>query len=171
MLISLFLFLISFVPSSVANANDNFKHTICSKTTNPSACLNLKHVQTSSNPKGLTTASIEVALSKATDIHAKLNSLYNEKDGHLGDIYLHCSKNYNDAIRDLTIAKRSLDTRHSKSAAIEAYDAEEEVKACQVVFNDARRDPDDIKKANEEFYFLTQIARASTEELVKNNRK
>lgn len=166
MLIFFSLFLISAVPSSV-EAYD-FKYTICSRTTNPYVCLNLKYVQISSNVEILTKASIVVALAKANDIHAKLNSLYKtEKDQVSSDIYLQCSKNYNDAIRDLTLASRSLDSRHSRIVRVQTNDAEEEVKACRVVFNGARRDPANIKKANEEFYLLSQVARESAVELVK----
>ncbi|XP_027086444.1 pectinesterase inhibitor [Coffea arabica] len=167
MLIFFFLFLISVVPSSIANKPD-IQHKICSKTSNPQECLNLKHVKTSKTLEAITKASIVVALQQAKDIHTKINAVSKkEKDKFLNNLYWHCSKNYNDAIRDLTIAKRSFNSYQFDNIPIETVDAEQEVQACKTVFLAAKRDPANLKNGNEKFYLLAQIARQSSEELVK----
>ncbi|KAL2494038.1 pectinesterase inhibitor-like [Forsythia ovata] len=171
-LISMALIFLSVIPSSMCNPlKENDLIHICSKTQNASECLNqFKSDSRSLNTdeKGIAEVAVDLALNKANEVHNQYNQLYRDtKDSKLQEKYIACSKNYNDAIRDLQLVKKLLDINRYKLIHVEINDALQEVINCISAFKREPIDPVQIDYQNEEFKLLSYMVKFTTDRLVK----
>ncbi|GFZ16628.1 hypothetical protein Acr_25g0010370 [Actinidia rufa] len=82
--------------------------------------------------RALTEVAIDLASSKAKDIHKKLDSLYDKtSNSRMKDRYNSCSKNYHDAMRDLEETKRLFNDHDYKRILVQVNDVVEEVHDCK----------------------------------------
>ncbi|KAK6150195.1 hypothetical protein DH2020_017720 [Rehmannia glutinosa] len=73
---------------------------------------------------------IDLAIAKADQIHDELNRLFNgSTDDKLKYKYLSCSKNYNDANRNLVLVKRNFDSNDYRNIPVQIDDTIEELKS------------------------------------------
>ncbi|PIM99406.1 hypothetical protein CDL12_28093 [Handroanthus impetiginosus] len=150
--------------------DNEIKH-LCSKTGNLEAChklLKSDHRTAKVDAKGLTEVSVDLASNKANKIRTQLNSFSKAThDSGLRNLYNLCSKNYDDAIRDLEVAKKNLHSGAYKDISIQINDAVEEVKICEIVFNGASSDRAHIKKKNKDLEFCLNIVKVTSDNLNK----
>ncbi|KAG8385147.1 hypothetical protein BUALT_Bualt03G0011500 [Buddleja alternifolia] len=162
---------LSITPSSTSNqiTDTEIKH-LCSKTSNLVQCFKLlksDHRTSNVDAKGLSEISIDLTNNKANKIHSQLNSLVKAtRDLHMRNIYNSCSKNYDDAIRDLEVAKKNLKSDAYKNMHAQVKDASEEIKSCEKMFNGASSsDHAHIKKKNQYLEFLVSIVKVTADNL------
>ncbi|KAG8385221.1 hypothetical protein BUALT_Bualt03G0019600 [Buddleja alternifolia] len=172
------LILISIVFTSIAPSLASNKVTdteikqLCSKTNNLAVCYKLlksDHRTANVDAKGLADISVDWASNKAHKIHSQLNSFAKTiRDSHLKNIYNSCSKNYEDAIHDLEVAKKNLKSSVYKNMPVQVKDTSEEIKSCENLFNGASsNDHAHIKKKNQDFEFLVGIVKIMVDNLKK----
>ncbi|KAL2494041.1 pectinesterase inhibitor-like [Forsythia ovata] len=171
-LISTVLIYLLVIPSSMCHPLEekDLRH-ICSKTHNSSECLN----QFKSDPrslntdeKGLAGVAVDLALNKANAVHTQYNQLYRDsKDSKLQEKYIACSKNYNDAIRDLQLVKKFLDINRYKLIPVEINDALQEVASCRNAFKREPIDPAHSDDHNKEFQLLSYMVKVTSQRLIK----
>lgn len=111
---------------------------------------------------------IDLAIAKSDDIHEKLNQLYKDsRDDTLKDKYISCSKNYNDANRNLVVAKRNLDSDDYRYIPVQIDDAVQELKSCRRGFDRDSFDPAHIRNRNKEFGLYLDVVKVATDRLLK----
>ncbi|KAH7864611.1 hypothetical protein Vadar_031717 [Vaccinium darrowii] len=184
MLLSLSLLFVSIDPSFAHHKKHHGKHhhdkhksklkKICSKTSDRDWCLDIMKSDSRTSDadnRGLVQISIDLAYSKATDIHKDLNSLYDSSgDYQLKDRYNACSKNYHDTIRNLDLIKRLLNDRDYKRIEVQIDDSVEEIRDCKNQLEQSGSDSYDLKKRTKEFELLCNVVKASAEYLVDKDR-
>ncbi|KAG8385144.1 hypothetical protein BUALT_Bualt03G0011200 [Buddleja alternifolia] len=164
----------SIAPSSAGNkVTDTKIRQLCSKTSNLMVCYKLlksDHRTANVDAKGLAEISVDLAYNKANKVHSQLNSFAKAVQvSHLRNIYNLCTKNYEDAIHDLEVAKKNLKSGAYKNMPIQVKDAFEEIKSCENVLNGATSTDDaDIKKKNQDVKFLVSIVKVTADNLNKN---
>ncbi|KAL8033896.1 hypothetical protein ABFX02_13G186000 [Erythranthe guttata] len=118
--------------------------------------------------KGVAGVVIDLAIAKSDAINDLLNRLYQgSKDEKLKEKYLSCSKNYNDANRNLYLAKINLDSDHYQNIPIQIEDTVEELDSCRREFVKGSFDPAHIRNRNKEFRLYVEIVKVATDRLVK----
>ncbi|KAI3455856.1 hypothetical protein Pfo_012519 [Paulownia fortunei] len=163
---------ISIIPSSTGHKikDTEIKH-LCSKTSNLGRCYKLlksDHRTTNVDAKGLAEVSVDLASNNANKIYSQLNSFAKAThDSRLRNIYNSCSKNYDDAIRDLEVVKKNLHSGAYNNIPVQVKDVSEEIKSCEKVFNGASSDHANIKKRNQDFEFLISIVKITLDNLKK----
>ncbi|CAI9782220.1 unnamed protein product [Fraxinus pennsylvanica] len=168
---SMALIFLSVLPSSICHeVNENDLVHICLKTHDASECLNLFKSDPRSlntDEKGLAGVAIDLALNKADATHTQYNQLYSDsRDYELQEKYSSCSKNYNDAIRDLKEVKNELDNNRNKLIHVEINDALEEINTCIRAFERDQIDPVQMNYHNQQFKLLCYMVKFTTESLV-----
>ncbi|CAA3008483.1 pectinesterase inhibitor-like [Olea europaea subsp. europaea] len=166
------LIFLSVIPSSICRIlNENDLKHICLKTSNPFACLDqFKSDNRSRNTdeKGLAEIAVDLAMKNANETHAVYNELYSRtNDYRLQEKYMSCSKNYNDAIRDLEEMKYELNNNRTKLIHVEINDALQEVNTCIRAFERDQIDPVKMDFANERFKLLCDMVKIAAESLVQ----
>ncbi|KAI7989293.1 Pectinesterase inhibitor [Camellia lanceoleosa] len=164
LLVSLALVFMFISPSSTE------KHTklsnICSKTTDHHWCMRLMKSDSRSeyaNNHDFTEVAIDIAYSKARDIHRDLNSLYDRtRNARKKDQYNSCSKNYHGAIKDLKQIKKLFKDGHYKRIAIPVNDAVEEVRDCKNQLEKSTSDSSHLKRRTKEFELLCDVVKISS---------
>ncbi|CAA3008488.1 pectinesterase inhibitor-like [Olea europaea subsp. europaea] len=171
-LISMVLIFLLVVPSLMCHSMEekDLQH-ICSKTQNRTECLNLfKSDPRSLNTdiKGLTGVAVDLALNKSNAVHTQYNQLYTDtKNSELQEKYVACSKNYNDAIRDLQVVKNYLDINRYRFITVEIKDALQEVMSCRNVLKKEPIDPANMDNQNEEFKLLCYMVKVTSHYLIQ----
>lgn len=135
MLVSLALLLIItlFISPSLAHEKHATLKKICSKTFNTNWCMELmKKDSRTSNADNRGEVTIGLAFSTALDIQKQLNDriytdCYNPK---LKDLFVACSKDYEDIVRDLERTKKHFSDGYTQRLAAEAENVLEEVNEC-----------------------------------------
>ncbi|KAL7099138.1 hypothetical protein ACP275_09G063900 [Erythranthe tilingii] len=123
--------------------------------------------------KGVAGVVIDLAIAKAREIHDDLNRLYGgSKDKDLKFKYISCSKNYNDANRNLGLVKKMLDSnRNYRFIAVEINDTVQELKGCMLEFSKDPFDPAHIRDRNKEFGLYLEIATVATNRLLQEKNR
>lgn len=141
----------------------------CAQTNRTRECWNIIKPQldrfNDTNYRGVAGVTIDLAIAKADQIHDLLNRLHEDsKNNNLKDKYLSCSKNYNDAHRNLDLAKRNLDSdNHFRNIPVQIDDTIEELESCRRQFDEDSFDPAHIRNRNKEFGNYVEIVRVATE--------
>ncbi|PIM99408.1 hypothetical protein CDL12_04582 [Handroanthus impetiginosus] len=113
---------------------------------------------------------IDLAIAKADEIHDKLNRLHEDsRNDELKGKYLSCSKNYNDANRNLDLAKRNLISNDYRNIPVQINDTLEELRSCRRAFNNDSFDPAHIGNRNREFGHYVDIVKVATDRLLREN--
>ncbi|CAA3008486.1 pectinesterase inhibitor-like [Olea europaea subsp. europaea] len=171
-LISMVLIFLLVVPSLMCHSMEekDLQH-ICAKTQNATECLNLfKSDPRSLNTdiKGLTGVAVDLALNKSNAVHTQYNQLYADtKNSELQEKYIACSKNYNDAIRDLQVMKKYLDINRFRFINVEIKDALQEVMSCRNILKKEPIDPANMGYQNDEFKLLCYMVKVTSHYLIK----
>ncbi|KAL0398162.1 UNVERIFIED_CONTAM: hypothetical protein Sradi_2159500 [Sesamum radiatum] len=149
------------VPSSMGHKHkpevEKALKEICAKTNKSEECWKIIKSQFSrfntTDRRGVLGVLIDLAISKANENHHRLNRLFEEAsfDDRLKYEYISCSKNYNDAIRNLNLAKRSLDPSHHLNVIVEVADTVQELQSCIHEYDKETIDPKHFRSRNEEF--------------------
>ncbi|KAL3654647.1 hypothetical protein CASFOL_001632 [Castilleja foliolosa] len=122
------------------------------------------------DPRKIADTIIDLAKTKAEQIHEKLNHLYEAStDDTLIYKYGSCSKNYNDSIRNLYLARRDIESRADRNIHIQINDTFEELNSCGLQFENDSFDSAHIRDRNKEFGAYLQIVKVATESLVVKN--
>ncbi|KAL6502192.1 hypothetical protein OROMI_021969 [Orobanche minor] len=87
----------------------------------------------------------------------------------LKEKYLSCSKNYNDAIRNLNLARRNLESDNYQNIPVQIDDTIEELKGCRFEFNKGSFDPSHIRNREKEFRVYVDIAKVATDSLLNHD--
>ncbi|KAK2996873.1 hypothetical protein RJ639_025265 [Escallonia herrerae] len=167
MFLSFFLVLVCIAPTSLGRSRTEGElWYLCSKTEHPWQCLKLLKSAdirySSRNLNDITKVLIDITYNKGKEIHDTLNSLANEaRDSRIRRRFISCSKNYNDALRDLGVAKRNLLNGNYKVIPVEVNDALQEVKGCYDYFTRASRDRYRLKEKSEDFKLLCSILKVA----------
>ncbi|KAL0442360.1 UNVERIFIED_CONTAM: hypothetical protein Slati_1958700 [Sesamum latifolium] len=115
-------------------------------------------------------AVIGLAVAKAQEIHDRLNQLYQDSgDDKLKEKYTSCSKNYNDANRNLYLAKTNLDSNDFQNIPVQMDDTLEELKSCRHEFDKDSFDPAHIRNRNKEFGVYVDIVKVATDRLQRED--
>ncbi|CAI9782217.1 unnamed protein product [Fraxinus pennsylvanica] len=172
LLISMVLIFLLVVPSLMCHSlEEKDLQYICSKTHNPTDCLNLfksdpRSLNTDIN--GLTGVAVDLALNKSNAVHTQYNQLYTDTtDSKLQEKYIACSKNYNDAIRDLQVVKKYLEINRYKFIIVEINDALQEVTSCRSAFKRGPIDPANMDYHNDEFKLLCYMVKVTFQYLIQ----
>ncbi|KAK2977794.1 hypothetical protein RJ640_029839 [Escallonia rubra] len=167
MFLSFLLVLVCIAPTSLGRSHGEAElWYLCSKTEHPWQCLKLLKSAdirySSRNLNDITKVLIDITYNKGKEIHDALNSLANEaRDSTIRRRFLSCSKNYNDALRDLGIAKRNLLNGNYKIIPVEVDDALQEVRGCYDYFTRASRDRYRLKEKSEDFNLFCSILKVA----------
>ncbi|KAG5540394.1 hypothetical protein RHGRI_020572 [Rhododendron griersonianum] len=147
---------------------------LCSKTSDSKLCLDFLKSDSrtsSADNRGLFEIAIDLAYTKATDIHKDLNSLYDSSgDYKLKDRYNSCSKNYHDTIRNLDLVKKLFNDRDYKRIEVQISDSVEEIRDCQNQLKNNENDSHDLKKRTKEFELLCDVVKVSAKSLEGKDR-
>ncbi|KAI3468918.1 hypothetical protein Pfo_025581 [Paulownia fortunei] len=171
-LILMSIIFMSITASSIGHKikDTEIKH-LCSKTSNLGGCYKLlksDHRTANVDARGLAEVSVDLASNKANKIHSQLNSFAKAThDSRLRNKYDLFTKNYNDVIRDLEVAKNNLHSGAYRNMPVQVKDASEEIKNCEKVFDGASSDHAHIKKKNQDFEFLLSIVKVMLDNLNK----
>ncbi|KAK3013315.1 hypothetical protein RJ639_008077 [Escallonia herrerae] len=163
MFLSFLIVLVCIAPTSLGRSHTEGElWYLCSKTEHPWQCLKLLKSAdirySRRNLNDITKVLIDITYNKGKEIHDTLNSLANEaSDSRIRRRFISCSKNYNDALRDLGIAKRNLLNGNYKVIPVEVNDILQEVKGCYDYFTRASRDRYRLKEKSEDFKLLCSI--------------
>ncbi|KAL6502194.1 hypothetical protein OROHE_024787 [Orobanche hederae] len=115
------------------------------------------------DPKTVADVILDLARAKGDEIHEELNQLYKDsRDDGLKEKYLSCFKNYNDAIRNLNLAWRNLESDNYQNIPVQIDDTIEEMKGCRFEFNKDSFDPSHIRNREKEFRVYVDIAKVAT---------
>ncbi|KAK6150196.1 hypothetical protein DH2020_017721 [Rehmannia glutinosa] len=169
-LILISIIFISVTPSSAGHKmTDTEINYLCSRTINRVACYKfLKSDPRTANvdAKGIADVSIDLASKEANKIMSRFNRLA-EASKSQKTLYRQCAKNYNDAIRDLEVAKKNLHAGVYKYVHGQVQDASEEIKSCDKLFKGKSNIPvnADIMKKNQDFEFLLSVVKVLTDNL------
>ncbi|KAL7131252.1 hypothetical protein ABFS83_13G185900 [Erythranthe nasuta] len=151
---------------------------LCSETNRTKECWyviksELNRFTDADGSKGVAGVVIDLAIAKAGEIHGELNKLYSgSTDENLKFKYISCSKNYNDANRNLELAKKMVDTNHNRFIAVEIYDTVQELRSCMLEFTKDSFDPAHISNMNKEFGLYVGIVKVATNRLLlEKNQK
>ncbi|KAL7139489.1 hypothetical protein ABFS83_09G055100 [Erythranthe nasuta] len=152
---------------------------LCSQTNRTKECLSVIKSElntfqdTDGSSKGVAGVVIDLAIAKAREIHDDLNRLYGgSKDEDLKFKYITCSKNYNDANRNLELVKKMLDSnRNYRFIAVEINDTVQELKGCILEFSKDPFDPAHIRDRNKEFGLYLEIATIATNRLLQEKNR
>lgn len=140
---------------------DDVLSTVCSKTKNPSLCLQTLKADpraATGDLKGLCQVSIDLALAKAKDTKNYIGSLIGQSNGpSLKEKYLSCSENYENSIGDLQDATGLLNSGDYNGVNLHASAAMTETDDCEENFKEPPFDPSQLPKRDEDFDFLCSI--------------
>ncbi|KAK4440307.1 hypothetical protein Salat_0365600 [Sesamum alatum] len=177
-IISIALILVIAIPSSLGRRERSETETdlrdLCSETRKPKQCRKIIKSQFSifeeTDSRSVAGAVIDLAVAKADEIHDKLNQLYQDSgDDKLKEKYISCSKNYNDAHRNLDLAKRNLDSNDYQNIPVQVDDTLEELKSCRHEFRKDSFDPAHIRNRNKEFGVYVDIVKVAADRLLREN--
>ncbi|KAL2244559.1 pectinesterase inhibitor [Sesamum indicum] len=177
-ILSIALLMLISVPSSLGRPQKSETETdlrdLCSNTRKPKQCWKIIKPQLSSfdvtDSRSVAGAVIDLAVAKAQEIHDKLNQLFQDsRDDKLKEKYISCSKNYNDANRNLDLAKRNLDSNDYQNIPVQVDDTLEELKSCRHEFDKDSFDPAHIKNRNKEFGVYVDIVKVATDRLLRED--
>ncbi|XP_057479174.1 pectinesterase inhibitor-like [Actinidia eriantha] len=169
MLISLALLFMVIAPSF------GEKHTklkkICSKTFNHHMCMKLMKADSrtsDANNRLLTEIAIDLAYNKAQDIYRDLTGvIYYSYDSQYREP---CSKNYNDAIRDLEQTKTIFTDGDYDRIPDQVSKAADDIRDCKNQFDRSDiNDSKELKKRNTELEVLCDMVKASSKYLRHKN--
>ncbi|GFQ08858.1 hypothetical protein PHJA_003029800 [Phtheirospermum japonicum] len=122
------------------------------------------------DPRKIADTIIVLAKTKGEEIHKELNRLYEaSRDDKLIYKYGSCSKNYNDANRNLYLARRDIELKTDRNIPIQINDTFEELNSCELQFDNDSFDPAHIRDRNREFRVYLQIVKVATDGLLKKN--
>ncbi|KAG5540397.1 hypothetical protein RHGRI_020575 [Rhododendron griersonianum] len=122
---------------------------LCSKTSDSKLCLDfLKSDSRTSGAdnRGLLEIAIDLAYTKATDIHKDLNSLYDSS------------------------VKKFFNDRDYKRIEVQISDSVEEIRDCQNQLKNNENDSHDLKKRTKEFELLCDVVKVSAKYLEGKDR-
>ncbi|KAG8385145.1 hypothetical protein BUALT_Bualt03G0011300 [Buddleja alternifolia] len=197
-LILISIILVTVTPSSASNqmTGIEIKH-LCSKTSNSARCYKL--LKSNHHTDCLAGSSVDLAYNKANKIRSELNSFSKAThDSHMRNIYNSCSKNYDDAIRDLEVAKqnlnsdikgknqevkfivsivkprprwakRSFDSNDYQNIPEQVDDIEEELESCRHELDEGASDPAHIGDRNKEFGVYVDLLMGAIDCLLQEN--
>ncbi|PIN22707.1 Pectinesterase [Handroanthus impetiginosus] len=174
---SALIFLIA-IPSSLGHRDISQTETnlqeLCSQTRNSEECWQIiksEHVRfNETDYRSVAGIVIDLALAKADEIHDKLNQLHKDsRDDQLKEKYLWCSKNYNDANRNLDLVKRNLNSNDYRNIPVQINDTLEELRSCRSQFDNDSFDPAHIRNRNKEFRNYVDIVKVATDRLLREN--
>ncbi|GFQ04470.1 pectinesterase inhibitor [Phtheirospermum japonicum] len=125
---------------------------------------------TDTDPKIVADVILDLAITRGDEIHEQLNRLHEDsRNDELKSKYLSCSKNYNDAIRNLKLAKRNLGSDDFHKIPIEIDDTIEELNSCVLEFEGDSFDPAHIRNRQKEFGNYVNIVKVATDRLQDQN--
>ncbi|XP_057478858.1 pectinesterase inhibitor-like [Actinidia eriantha] len=168
MLVSLAI-LFMFISPTFCHEKDEENHLklkkLCSKTDNGGLCMKFMKSDSrtvDADNRALTEVAIDLASSKAKDIHKKLNSLYDKtSNSRMKDRYNSCSKNYHDAMRDLEETKRLFNDHDYKRILVQVNDVVEEVHDCKNQLDKLEKGVSGLKKKAKEFELLCDVIKVA----------
>ncbi|PIM99405.1 hypothetical protein CDL12_28092 [Handroanthus impetiginosus] len=172
MILTFVVFALATTPSTAHKVTDTEIKHLCSKSSHPARCYELlksDHRTANVDAKGLVEVSVDLAAKKANKIHSQLNSFSKAThDSRFRNLYDSCSKNYNDAIRNLEVAKSNLHSGAYKNIHAQVKDASEEIKTCEKVLGEASSDHAHIKKKSQDLEFRLNVVKITSDNLKKN---
>ncbi|KAI7994959.1 Pectinesterase inhibitor [Camellia lanceoleosa] len=153
----------------ICGENHNKLKKICSKTIDQHQCMKLMKSDSrtaDTNIRRLTEVAIDLAYSKAKDIHRDLNLRYDNRiNYHFNDRFSSCSKNYQDDIRDLEQTRKLFYDGDYKLIAVQVNDAKKEVHDCKNQIKNSASYTSNIKRWNKEFELLCDVVKVSSKSL------
>ncbi|KAL7142204.1 hypothetical protein ABFS83_08G108500 [Erythranthe nasuta] len=147
---------------------EKYLSDLCSQTNNTDYCLNLveSEVNGSNNTTILSVALFALDSAKETvdKVHEDLERSYNEtKDANLKNKYLQCSYNYNDAIRNFELVKKTFSNGDCEHILHRIDDTVEDVNRCSREFSDYSFEEGYLNwMTNNEFRTRLEFLRAAT---------
>ncbi|KAI3455857.1 hypothetical protein Pfo_012520 [Paulownia fortunei] len=163
------------IPSSLGRREKSEVETdlrdLCSQTNKSKECWKIIKSEFSrfddTDYRSVAGVVIDLARAKADEIHDKLNQLHEDsRDDNLKEKYLSCSKNYNDAHRNLVVAKRNLDSDDYRNIPVQVDDTVQELKSCRREFDKDSFDPAHIRNRNKEFRVYVEIVKVAVDRLL-----
>ncbi|KAK2980659.1 hypothetical protein RJ640_011467 [Escallonia rubra] len=152
---------LTFARPNVRAQDDDLIGEVCSKTRNPSFCVQaLKSDPPSGGAdlRGLGQISIDLAQASATATSSLIDSLIKQtNDPKLRERYKSCSENYSDSIGDLGEAKGFLNSGDYGSVNIRASAALDGADTCDGGFAGPPAEPAELKQANQKLEDLCSI--------------
>ncbi|KAH6820326.1 hypothetical protein C2S53_016990 [Perilla frutescens var. hirtella] len=148
---------------------------LCSEIDRSDECWNIlkseSHEFDDSDEKGIAKGVIDMAIAKSKEIHDRLNHYHSDsRDDKLKEKYHACSKNYNNASRNLVVVRRNLDSGdHYRNIHVQLDGAKEELKKCKREFREGRFDPGHVGDRNKELGIYLDIVRVATDRLARDN--
>ncbi|KAK4440313.1 hypothetical protein Salat_0366200 [Sesamum alatum] len=165
------------VPSSMGHKQkselEKALRDLSSETTKPEESWKILNSEFSrfngSDRRGVLAVVIDLAIAKGNELHGRLNRLFEEAsfDDKLKYEYISCSKNYNDAIRNLNLAKRSLDPNHYWNLRIQVDDTVQELQSCIHEYDKDLVDPQHFRNRNKEFEVYIDIVKVAADRLLR----
>ncbi|KAL0447383.1 UNVERIFIED_CONTAM: hypothetical protein Slati_1866200 [Sesamum latifolium] len=147
------------------NVTKEFITAICSKTSNPSLCLDvlndlIGHPLASTTFSTLVVRPMAVAESRARQTHKMLEDMYRgliDPNSEVRDRYRRCLLGYDDVIKFLANAKRYMRRNNDKQVKTYASSAMKRVDSCDKSFARPPQEPLALKSANQKFKDLCNI--------------
>ncbi|KAG8370073.1 hypothetical protein BUALT_Bualt14G0079700 [Buddleja alternifolia] len=173
------LFVAFTIPSSLCHKDDSNSETIlrdlCSRIERSKECVDIIKSELSrfedSGCNDVAGPVIDLAREKAEQIRDMLNKLHEDSnDDKLKEKYLSCSSNYNDAGRNLDLAKRSFDSNDHRSIPEQVNDTEEELESCRREFDEGAFDPAHIRDRNKEFEVYVDLLKVTIDRLLAGDQ-
>ncbi|CAA0832247.1 Unknown protein [Striga hermonthica] len=143
---------------------------LCSQTDDSKVCWHIIEPEISrfkdTDPDCITDVLLDLAISRANEIHDELNGYHEDsKNDELKEKYLSCSKNYNDAVRNLNLAKTNLGSGDYENIPIQIEDTQQELEGCRGEFCEGSFDPGHIGNRVNEFDLYVNIVKVSVDRL------
>ncbi|CAA0832246.1 Unknown protein [Striga hermonthica] len=144
---------------------------LSSQTSNPDASWRIIKPEldnfNDTDPTIVTAVLLELAITRGDQIHDQLNNYHEDsRNDELKSKYLSCSKNYNDAVRNLNLAKYNLESENYEDIPIQIEDTQQELEGCRGDFCEGSFDPGHIGDRINEFEVYVDIVKVSVDRLL-----
>ncbi|KAL6502193.1 hypothetical protein OROHE_024786 [Orobanche hederae] len=124
----------------------------------------------STDPKIVADVVLDLATKKCDEIYQELNLLYEySTEDKMKKKYLSCSENYKNAIVNLILARRNLESDGCRNIPVQISDTIGELDGCELEFDKDSFDPAQIRNRMKEFRVYVYIVKVATDRLLNQN--